>query len=50
MKIKLYQDDIPSSLKLGKSIVAIDTEAMGLNHQRDRFVLFKYQMVMEFVI
>ena len=38
MKIKLYQNDIPNSLKLGDSI-AIDTEAMGLNHQRDRLCL-----------
>ena len=38
MKIKLYQDDIPKNLKLGK-IVAIDTEAMGLNHKRDRLCL-----------
>ncbi|SVC85916.1 uncharacterized protein METZ01_LOCUS338770, partial [marine metagenome] len=38
MKIKIHQDDIPSSLKFGKSI-AIDTEAMGLNHQRDRICL-----------
>ena len=38
MKIKLYQDDIPTNHKMG-SIVAIDTEAMGLNHQRDRLCL-----------
>ena len=38
MKIKLYKDDLPSSLKLG-NIVAIDTEAMGLNHLRDRLCL-----------
>ena len=40
MKIKLYQDDLPKSLKLGNS-VAIDTEAMGLNHQRDRLCLIQ---------
>ena len=40
MKIKLYQDDIPAKLKLGK-IIAIDTEAMGLNHQRDRLCLIQ---------
>ena len=40
MKIKLYQNDIPKSLKLGNS-VAIDTEAMGLNHQRDRLCLIQ---------
>ena len=33
MKIKLYQDDIPNNLNLGNCL-AIDTEAMGLNHQR----------------
>jgi len=38
MKIKLYKDDLPDSLKLGNS-VAIDTETMGLNHQRDRLCL-----------
>ena len=38
MKIKLYQDDIPKSLKLG-NLLAMDTEAMGLNHQRDRLCL-----------
>ena len=38
MKIKLHQDDIPNSIKLGNSI-AIDTETMGLNHQRDRLCL-----------
>ena len=38
MKIKLYQNDVPNSLELGDSI-AIDTEAMGLNHQRDRLCL-----------
>ena len=40
MKIKLYQDDILKTLNLGKSI-AIDTEAMGLNHQRDRLCLIQ---------
>ena len=40
MKIKLYKDDIPKNLKLGES-VAIDTEAMGLNHQRDRLCLIQ---------
>ena len=40
MKIKLYQDDIPKSLKLG-NLIAIDTEAMGLNHQRDRLCLIQ---------
>ena len=40
MKIKLYHDDIPSTLKLGNKI-AIDTEAMGLNHVRDRLCLIQ---------
>ena len=40
MKIKLYKDDIPKSLTLGNS-VAIDTEAMGLNHKRDRLCLIQ---------
>ena len=38
MKIKLYQDDLPNSIKLGLS-VAIDTETMGLNPLRDRLCL-----------
>ena len=38
MQIKLYQDDLPSSLIFSKS-VAIDTEAMGLNYNRDRICL-----------
>ena len=40
MKIQLYKNDIPASLKLGESI-AIDTEAMGLNHKRDRLCLIQ---------
>lgn len=36
--IHLYQHDLPDHLDLG-SIVAIDTEAMGLNHYRDRLCL-----------
>ena len=38
MKIKLYQDDLPNSIKLGLS-VAIDTETMGLNPLRDKLCL-----------
>ena len=38
MKIKLYQDDLPSSIKLGLNI-AIDTETMGLNPLRDKLCL-----------
>jgi ribonuclease D len=38
MKIKLYQGDLPDGLKLGP-LVAIDTETLGLNPQRDRLCL-----------
>ena len=38
MKIKLYQDDLPTSIKLGLCI-AIDTETMGLNPLRDKLCL-----------
>ena len=38
MKIKLYQDDLPSNLNLGLTI-AIDTETMGLNPIRDKLCL-----------
>ena len=38
MKIKLYLDDLPNTLKLGK-LVAIDTETMGLDPLRDRLCL-----------
>ena len=38
MKIKLYQGDLPDGLNLG-SLVAIDTETLGLNPQRDRLCL-----------
>ena len=38
MKIKLYQDDLPNSIKLGLN-VAIDTETMGLNPLRDKLCL-----------
>ena len=40
MKIKLYKNDLPNSIKLN-NIIAIDTEAMGLNHQRDRLCLIQ---------
>lgn len=36
--IHLYQNDLPSDLDLGNSI-AIDTETMGLKHERDRLCL-----------
>lgn len=36
--IRLYYDDLPDNLIFKKS-VAIDTEAMGLNHERDRLCL-----------
>ncbi len=32
MKIKLHKNDLPNDISFGKS-VAIDTEAMGLNHK-----------------
>jgi len=38
MKIKYYENDMPENLDLG-SIVAIDTETMGLNPARDRLCL-----------
>ena len=38
MKYKLYKNDFPATLKF-KKIVAIDTETMGLNLNRDRLCL-----------
>ena len=38
MKIKLHQGDLPAGLDLGP-LVAIDTETLGLNPQRDRLCL-----------
>ena len=38
MEIKLYHDDLPTSLELGPN-VAIDTETMGLNPSRDKLCL-----------
>ena len=38
MKIKYYENDLPDNLNLG-NIIAIDTEAMGLNPNRDRLCL-----------
>jgi ribonuclease D len=38
MKIKLYQNDLPTSIRLGPN-VAIDTETMGLNPSRDKLCL-----------
>jgi len=38
MKIKLYKNDLPDGLDLG-SLVAIDTETLGLNPFRDRLCL-----------
>ena len=40
MNYYLHQDDIPSNIKFG-DIVAIDTETMGLNLQRDRLCLIQ---------
>ncbi len=38
MKIKLHKNDLPADLNLGP-IVAIDSETLGLNPQRDRLCL-----------
>ena len=38
MKIKLHSNDLPNSVNFTES-VAVDTEAMGLNHKRDRLCL-----------
>ena len=38
MKIKLHKGDLPEGLDLG-SLVAVDTETLGLNTQRDRLCL-----------
>ena len=38
MEYKLYKNDFPATLKY-KKIVAIDTETMGLNLNRDRLCL-----------
>jgi len=38
MKIRLHKGDLPSGLDLGRT-VAIDTEALGLNPDRDRLCL-----------
>jgi ribonuclease D len=38
MPINLHQHDLPDGLDLG-AVVAVDTEAMGLNPQRDRLCL-----------
>ncbi len=38
MKINLYKGDIPSNIKIG-NVIAIDSEAMGLNPIRDKLCL-----------
>jgi ribonuclease D len=38
MSINLHQEDLPEGLDLG-AVVAVDTEAMGLNSYRDRLCL-----------
>mgnify|MGYP006087747049 FL=1 len=38
MDIKIYQNDLPNNLDLG-SIIAVDTETLGLNLFRDRLCL-----------
>ena len=40
MTYYLYKDDIPSEIQFG-DIVAIDTETMGLNLNRDRLCLIQ---------
>ena len=40
MNYFLYQDDIPSNIEFG-DIIAIDTETMGINLQRDRLCLIQ---------
>ena len=40
MNYKLYKNDFPATLKF-KNIVAIDTETMGLNLNRDRLCLIQ---------
>lgn len=40
MTITLHQGDLPAGLSFGPS-VAVDTEAMGLNHKRDRLCLIQ---------
>ena len=40
MKIKYYENDLPENLNLG-SVVAIDSETMGLNPARDRLCLIQ---------
>ena len=41
-KIKLYQNDIPANFKASSNIMAIDTETMGLNLDRDRLCVFQF--------
>jgi ribonuclease D len=38
MKIRLHRGDLPADLSLG-SVIAVDTETMGLNPRRDRLCL-----------
>jgi len=40
MKIKLHKGDLPEGLTLG-NLVAVDTETLGLNPQRDRLCLIQ---------
>ncbi len=40
MEIRLYHGDLPDDLDLG-TVVAVDTETMGLNPQRDRLCLIQ---------
>src|SRR5689334_22391137 len=38
MKLEVFKEDLPENLSF-KEAIAIDTEAMGLNHARDRLCL-----------
>jgi ribonuclease D len=43
MAIKVHKGDLPQQLELG-SLVAVDTEAMGLNPRRDKLCLVQLSM------
>src|SRR5215470_7128569 len=38
MTVELYQGDLPENIRFG-SVIAVDTETMGLNPHRDRLCL-----------
>jgi ribonuclease D len=41
-KFNVYKNDIPANLKANSEIMAIDTETMGLNLDRDRLCVFQF--------